>query len=156
MQKSRAKEAKKMKITTKFTIENKNRYSFVNVLIFLDNIVLGYEENFDLKGTVILDFSNIIENIDLLIHTENYLDLKNIIDLDEIDWDEYYCSTNDLLPRGSSLFDGDKLLAFKIKNDEFIAICKPYNQEIVVIRPFPISSYLREIKKLTNKLMNFN
>ena len=73
-----------------------------------------------------------------------------------IDWDEYYCSTNDLLPRGASLFDGDKLLVFKIKNDEFIAICKPYNRETVVIHPFPIISYLREIKKLTNKLMNFN
>lgn len=156
MQKSGEKEGQKMKITTKLTIENKNQYSFVNVLIFLGNIVLGSKENFDLKGTVLLDFSNIIENIDLLIHTESYLDLKNIIDLDVVDWDEYYCSTNDLLPRGTSLFDGDELLVFKIKNDEFIAICKPYNQETVVIHSFPIISYLREIKKLTNKLMNFN
>ena len=156
MQKSGEKESQKMKINTKLTMENKNQYSFVNVLIILGKIVLGSKENFDLKGTVLLDFSNIIENIDSLIHTESYLDLKNIIDLDVIDWDEYYCSTNDLLPRGASLFDGDKLLVFKIKNDEFIAICKPYNRETVVIHPFPIISYLREIKKLTNKLMNFN
>ena len=92
----------------KATVENKNQYSFVNVLIFLGNIVLGSKENFDLKGTILLDLSNIIENIDLLIHTESYLDLKNIIDLDVVDWDEYYCSTNDLLPRGASLFDGDR------------------------------------------------
>ena len=64
MQKSGEKEGQKMKITTKLTIENKNQYSFVNVLIFLGNIVLGSKENFDLKGTVLLDFSNIIENID--------------------------------------------------------------------------------------------
>ena len=47
MQKSGEKESQKMKINTKLTMENKNQYSYVNVLIFLGNFVLGYTENFD-------------------------------------------------------------------------------------------------------------
>ena len=142
-----------MRITTKFSIENKNQYSFVNVLIFLDKIILGNEESFDLKGTVIIDFSNIIKNINLIMHNKNYLSIEDIIDLYKTNYNEYCCSINDLLPRGSNLFDGDKLLVFKTKDNEFVGICEPYNQEIVVIYPFPINSYLREIKELTNKLI---
>lgn len=142
-----------MKITTNLKIENSDTYSFVNVLIFLDGITLGDDENFDLKGTVILDFLNLIENINLLIQDDNCLNLEKIIEWTDFDLDKYSCSINDLLPRGSSLFDGDKLLAFKVKNNEFTAICKPYNQEIIIFKKFPLISYLIEMNELKNKLL---
>lgn len=139
-----------MKISTNLKIESNSNYSFVNIIIHLGRVKLGDENSFEIKGTVILGLLEVIKNIQLLINDSISNDDK--INLENIDLEEYIFTMHDLLPRNSNLFDGDDLVAFKVKENEFMAICKPYEKDIVIIHKFPISEYLQHMLDLMGQL----
>ena len=142
-----------MNISTSLKIESDKNYSFVNIVLHLGKLTLGDEDSFEIKGTVLIGLHEVIENIELLINHDTYNGEEIILEnLNDLNLEEYLFSRHDLLPRGSNLFDGDQLLVFKVKNDKFIALCKPYNKETTTIHDFPINLYFSSISDLIKKI----
>lgn len=131
-----------MNIAVKSTTEQRAGYIFASLTVHLAGMTLGDKNAEDLCGTVTAGLQTVTHNIRGLIrdpHATLHWEQANKRPLEE-----YTGTVHDLLPRGTSIFDGDTLLAFR-DGTTFTALCEPYKYPAQVLSHFPLKAYMERI-----------
>ena len=131
-----------MNIAVKSTTEQRAGYFFASLTVHLAGMTLGDKNAVDLCGTVTAGLQTVTHNIRGLIrdpHATLHWEQANKRPLEE-----YTGTVHDLLPRGTSIFDGDTLLAFR-DGTTFTALCEPYKHPAQVLSHFPLKAYMERI-----------
>ena len=135
-------------------IEGRGGHNFVRLSLRVGDTVLG--EGWETPGLTAAALQEAPANPDAL-HADPRTTPPR--DIRPAQAEAYVFTRHNILPCGSSAFDGDRLLLFKSEhrknpqNHRYTALCQAYGQPAVVLPDFPFADYRRIMRSLTHRLL---
>ena len=130
-------------------------HNFVRLSLHIGDTMLG--EGWETLGLTTATLRAVLANLDAL-QAEPRITPPRDIRPDQAE--AYVFTEHNILPCGSSAFDGDRLLLFKSEhhrknpqNHRYTALCQAYGQQAAVLPDFPFADYQRRIRSLTHRLL---